>query len=174
VGPPEARVLDRSTIGFRATDPLESFTGHAPVAAATLRVDPAHPATARGSLTVRADAITTGNLVRDRNAARGVFQVGRYPVIRYTIADVQADPTELPSGGTARLVVTGTLTLHGTTRRVVARGTVVRHADRLDAKLHFDVRLSEFGMDRPRFLFIRVDDLVAVQVDLAVQSSVSP
>lgn len=169
-----ARLLEGSTVDFRATDPLESFTGHAPVASAALRVDPAHPATARGSVTVRAASITTGNLVRDRNAARGVFEADRYPVLRYTISDVQADPTDLASGATVRLVVTGTLTMHGITRKVTARGTVLRQGDRLTAELRFDVRLSDFGMDRPRFLFLQVDDLVTVQVELVVQSPAAP
>ena len=173
-GPPAARLLDGSAIIFEASDPLDGFTGHAPVAGATLRVDPAHPATARGSLTIRTDSITTGNIVRDRNAERGVFEANRYPVARFTVSEVQADPTDLRNGGTSRLVVQGELTLHGTTRKIVATGTVSRHGSRLEAHLRFDVHLTDFGMHRPRFLFIQVDDLVKVDVTLALRSTPTP
>jgi len=172
--PPAARLLDGSAITFEASDPLGGFTGHAPVAGATVQVDPARPATARGSLTVRANSITTGNVIRDRNAERGVFEAERYPVVRYAITGVRSDPTDLRDGGTSRLEVTGELTLHGTTRQVVATGTVTRRGDRLEAKLRFDVHLTAFGMDRPRFLFIQVDDLVKVDVALALRSTAAP
>ncbi len=173
-GPPPARLLDTTAITFVASDPLGGFTGHAPVAGATLQVDPARPSTARGSLTVRAGSIATGNVLRDRNAERGVFEADRYPVVRYAVTDVQAHPADLPDGGTSRVVVTGELTMHGATREVVATGTVARRGDRLEAHLHLDVRLTDFGMDRPRFLFIQVDDLVKVTVDLALRSAVTP
>ncbi|MEJ2288276.1 MAG: hypothetical protein P8Y02_06425 [Deinococcales bacterium] len=71
--PPTAELLPSSALTFRASDPLETITGHAPFAASDLAVDPAHPASAHGSLTVRTHAITTGNVLRDENAYRGVF-----------------------------------------------------------------------------------------------------
>lgn len=172
--PPPARLLDTTTITFTAHDGRGGFTGSAPVADATVRVDPEHPATARGSLTVRTAGITTGNVLRDRNAERGVFQADRYPTLRYAVTNVRAAPADLPDGGTSHVVVTGRLTLHGITREVAAAGTVTRHGDRLDVRLRFDVRLSDFGMDRPRFLFLQVDDLVNVTVELALRSSAAP
>ncbi|MEJ2358640.1 MAG: hypothetical protein P8Y13_11270 [Deinococcales bacterium] len=69
--PPTAELLPSSALTFRASDPLETITGHAPFAASDLAVDPAHPASAHGSLTVRTHAITTAPPATAWTASRG-------------------------------------------------------------------------------------------------------
>lgn len=164
-----AELQPGSAITFQARDPLHAFGGRAPIARLELTLNPSKPATASGFVTVHTSAITTGNVIRDLNARRGVFQSGRYPTARYTIESVQAHPSSLSPGAGSRVAVTGALTMHGVTRDVTATGTLRRRNDLLDVRLAFDVRLSDFHMHRPRFFTLVVNDDVKVHVKLVLK-----
>lgn len=165
----DVTLLPASRAVFRARDPVETIDGHIPIASARLALDPARLGSARGSLTVRTAAISTGNVLRDQNARRALLDSARYPTASFTLTRVEADPSQLRDGASSRLRVTGELRLHGVTRKVVATGTVARHGARLTARLDFALRLTDFGMVRPRLLFIQVDDRVSVQAILELQ-----
>ncbi|HKI56348.1 MAG TPA: YceI family protein [Trueperaceae bacterium] len=155
-----------STITFHASDAFGGFDGKAPIAAFSLELDPSRLSGARGRVAVKSDAITTGNFLRDVNAARTVFDAARYPEIVYQVTAVQADPASLPDGRTADVTVTGLLHMHGVERSVVAHGRLTRSGDALEATLALPVRLSDFGMTRPRLFTVVVDDVVQVRVHL--------
>ena len=163
-----------SAITFHASDAFGGFDGKAPVAAFSMELDPERPASAQGSVDVKSDAVTTGNFLRDVNAARTVFESSRYPTIRYTLSSVHADPASLRDGGGADLTVRGRLRMHGIEREVAAHGEVSRHGDRLEATLSMPVRLSDFGMTRPRFLTVVVEDTVQVHVHLLLRVEATP
>lgn len=165
----EAVLQPQSAITFHASDAFGGFDGKAPIASFGLRLDPENLASAQGSLVVKSDAVTTGNFLRDVNAARTVFETSRYPLIRYVITGVESEPPALPDGHSARLTVTGTLDMHGVERREVARGEVSRSGEVLDATLSLPVRLSDFDMTRPRFFTVVVDDVVQVEVHLVLE-----
>lgn len=158
-----------SAITFHASDAFGGFDGKAPVASFSSKLDPGRPESAQGSVEVDSDAVTTGNFLRDVNAARTVFESSTYPTIRYTLTDVQADPASLHDGDTSEATVRGRLRMHGVTREVVAHGVIVRAGDELDVRLALPVRLSDFDMARPRFLTVTVDDEVEVQVHVLLR-----
>ncbi len=162
-------VLPGSTIIFHASDPLGGFDGEAPIASASIAMDLRNVAGIQGTLLLSSDAVTTGNFLRDVNAHRTVFEASRYPTIDYRVSAVEAQPSSLADGGAVDVVVTGRLRMHGVARDVVARGEVTRSGDRLDAILKMQVRLSDFGMTRPRFFTVVVADVVQVRVHLVLQ-----
>lgn len=158
-----------SAITFHASDGFGGFDGEAPVASFSLKLDPARPASARGSLEIRSDAVTTGNFLRNVNAARTVFDSRRYPTIRYMLEAVQAHPASLPDGGRADLTVRGRLQMHGVERDVTAHGAVSRRGGVLDVTLSLQLRLSDFDMTRPHILTVVVDDLIKLHVHLLLR-----
>lgn len=158
-----------SAITFQASDAFGGFDGKAPVNAFSLKLDPRRPASAQATLEVKSDAVTTGNFLRDVNAARTVFESSDYPVIRYTLTGVKADPAILPDGRSADVTVRGRLRMHGVEREVVAHGKVRRHGGELDADLSLPIRLSDFHMTRPHFLTVTVEDRVEVDVHLVLR-----
>lgn len=162
-----------SAITFHASDAFGGFDGKAPIAAFSLRLNPDRLASARGSVEVKTGAITTGNFLRDVNAARTVFQSSQYPTIRYTLESVRATPASLPDGGAADLTVVGRLRMHGVERSEVAHGTVRRSGTELDVTLSFVVRLSDYGMTRPRLFTVVVDDAVQVHVHVTLHMAAS-
>lgn len=118
----------------------------------TLSVDPEHPERASAAFEVRTGELVVMNegeppqdvpKVQETMASERVLDVSRYPAITFQsrtvkIAQKRRDMVEL--------LVTGDLTLHGTTRSI----TVPVHADlapgELTARGTFAVKQSDYGM----------------------------
>lgn len=170
-GPGRTRVAlaAESAITFHASDAFGGFDGRVPVAGFSAAVDPQRPTSAQATIVVRTSAITTGNVLRDMNAARAVFEASRFPTIRYTLTAVTSRPASLREARSAAVSVRGRLRMHGVERDVVARGEVSRTEGGLDVRLTLPLRLSDFGMTRPRLFAVVVDDTVDVRVHLVLR-----
>lgn len=155
-----------SAVTFRASDAFGGFSGEAPIASLSLEADPRRLADTLGSVTVKSKAVTTGNFLRDVNAARTVFEASEYPTIRFRVNAVDVRSGSLVDGAAVEVAVHGHLRMHGVEREVVARGRVTRSGDELEAMLSMQLRLSDFDMKRPRFFTVVVGDVIQVHVHL--------
>lgn len=149
---------------YEARDPLATWSGRAPLAAAELRFDPADPATLELAARVRPAAFDSGNPLRDLNARRTVIEVAVHPEAS---ARAAADPT----AGAPRRVATGwavplavDLTLHGVTVRCAAEARLERDGAEWTGTAVLTLSLEGHGMRRPRLFGIVTEDSVRLEV----------
>ena len=103
-----------------------------------------------GFVEVKLGSAETGNATRDDNIRSAFFQVAQFPVARFEVAGLPAADTLPAPGASARVDLSGTLSLHGVSAALKIPATVFR-----DAQNHFHVRnaapvvltAKDFGMD---------------------------
>ena len=157
------------TVTYTARDAVQQWSGAAPIDELEMAVDPNDLSGARVRVLVRSGGFDSGIFLRDANARRIVFESADHPTIEFVATSLRAEPTTLPPGATRRIELTGRLSMHGVVRTVETSATVARDGDRLHVTGELSVLLSDYGMRRPSFLTLRVDDEVVVGYDLRVQ-----
>ena len=154
-----------SQVTYTARDDTSEWSGVAPVEALEFTLNPDDIAASELSITLRPANFDSGNLVRDANARRGVFEAGEFPEIRFDLSDVSGADASLAEGETQTLSLSGDLTMHGVTQALELEAEVTRASNTITATGNFSVLLSDFDMTRPEFLGNQVAD----EVDLAFQ-----
>ena len=105
---------------------------------------------ARAQVIVNADALVTGEDMRDLFARKAVLQTQSFPEIRFTLDSLVA--LRRQAGDTLRGTVAGTLSLHGVGKPISALVTAWRQDGglRVLAKFHLPAAtlLTEFGFSR--------------------------
>lgn len=119
-------------------------------------------------LTVFARSVTTGLALRDTQMHRQQLLTEQYPTITFQ-GMVSTDAARVI--GTLPAVVHGRLTLRGVTRPVSAPAQVTPLPDGFRGRAEFELRMSDYGMPVPRFLFFVAEDLVKVTVELRVRAA---
>jgi polyisoprenoid-binding protein YceI len=165
-------LLEGSLVRYDAAAGWETWQGVAPARVERLGFDAADLTTLRLEVRVAADDFASGNVFRDRNARRVVFETDEHPDIVFELQRARpadgAEPMTLPDGAVRALSLRGTLDLHGVRRTVEVPVTVRRAGDRLAVTGGFDVRLSDHEMTAPSIFGRGVDDRVTVRFDLVV------
>lgn len=128
----------------------------------TVTVDPADvPASLELDLAVDIAAIKSGDFLTDLNSRRHV-DTDRYPTARFVLAR---------ASGTARdLKLEGTIDWRGREVPVTttATGEIVGRTVRGTAA--FDLDMRGFDLKAPRFLFLKVQDVVHVEVEIVAEA----
>ncbi|MDO8520238.1 MAG: YceI family protein [Deltaproteobacteria bacterium] len=150
-------VPGKGIIRFTSVAPMETVKGETGETLGTVSFDPANLANARGTFSVNAASFKTGNRLRDRNMRNSFLEVARFPRITFDFKNV-------PGGSLAN----GTLTLHGVSlqKKIPVHVKWDKEGKTLSVKSDFAIQLSEFGIERPKILWLRLSDQVKVDVDL--------
>ena len=173
LGPVAAAQLELvpdSAVEYTASDPGDTWSGRAPVAALTFNLDPDNVRAATLSVTLQPGAFDSGNFIRDANARRVVFETSQYPDIRFDLASARTPDNRLADGATAQVALSGTLTMHGVTREVTTTATVSHTGATFTATGAFDILLSDYDMKRPSFFGASVDDAVQVVFEVRARA----
>lgn len=169
-GPDLVRLdLEReSSIRLRGTATLSSWTCEAPEPEAAI---PAHAlAGAEGArIGVGVGEIDCGNGIMN-GRMRDALGAERHPRITFVLDRLQVSPTE---GGRLAGTASGRLTLAGVEREVALEARAGWTGDVIRMTGRTELRMSDFEVERPRVLFgfVRADDRVEVEWDLAVAST---
>lgn len=157
-------LLPASYLEYQISDGRGIITGRAPIESFTLQFDDTGGGDVVLEVILDPARFDSGSFLRDTNARRTVFDTDLYPLISFSGTDVEVATANLPPGATREAQVTGTLEMHGVTHEVTVPVTVARSADGdvFTATGSFSVLLSDYDMKRPSFLWIRVDDEVAI------------
>lgn len=169
-----AELLPGSVIEYEIRDGTGVIVGRAPLTSLDLRFDDEDLRGTRVAAALDPAGFSSGSAIRDSNARRTVFDVAEFPLIAFEGIAVGADPIDLPDGAVRSLSVAGSLGLHGVERPLEVPLEVTRASGRLSASGSFEVRLSDHGMDRPRFLFLVVEDRVIVRLHIEAQLLPAP
>lgn len=146
----------RVTVEVSKAGALSFVAGHSHKIEAPLRgtlsVDPEDPERASAAFEVRAGDLVVMEegepakdvpKVQETMMSERVLDVSRYPAITFQSRAVKIAQKR---GQTVELLVTGDLTLHGTTRSITVPVHAVLASAGLTAQGTFEVRQSDFGM----------------------------
>jgi len=121
---------------------------------------------ARVTLQVQAATLNTGNKVRDRKMRESHLETERHPLIGFRSSKVEAIAPSLREGETQEMNVSGTLSLHGVDRNIVFPVKAVRRGGDLLVSGETTLRMSDYGIPVPGFLFVKVQDQVKVMFEV--------
>ncbi|MBC7808983.1 MAG: YceI family protein [Akkermansiaceae bacterium] len=173
------------SVRFEARTNTEKYAGQTDQISGEVRVDPQRiAANPIAFFTVRPAGFSTGNGTRDSNMRRKHLGVDAFPTASFVLTaldlptngeatgnKVSAVPT-LSDGKPVAGSLRGMLTLHGVTKPVTAFATVTRERDRgtgrdsLHIVARFVVRLKDYAIPTPRFLFLVTKQEHPVTIDV--------
>ncbi|PZA08988.1 MULTISPECIES: YceI family protein [unclassified Meiothermus] len=154
---PQFAVEGRVT--YAASYPLGRWEGTNTTASGQVRWEMESGAL-EGRICVDLRAFNSGNPLRDADS-RGVFEVNKYPQSCF-------QPIRLLRQGEAVSVV-GILELHGVSREIRIAGSLSQEGAAYRFRGVFETRFSEWNLERPSLIFVRVDDPVQVRLEARVE-----
>ncbi|HPF70286.1 MAG TPA: YceI family protein [Candidatus Krumholzibacteria bacterium] len=163
-------------IVFTSKAPLETFQGRTGQVGGWCRFDPDDLA-AGVELAVDVDlaSFDTGLSKRNQHMRENHLETGRFPRAELRGGTLRAAgggalPASLPPGGSVKVMLDGSLDLHGVTRPLTAEVTLVRgDGDALAVEAAFIVRLEDHAIERPKFLVMKLADEQAVTAHLDLE-----
>ena len=123
-------------------------------------------------VSVPVESIDTGIAVRDRHMRERVFQTtsGELPAVTFVAEEARCPRV----GERARCTVAGTLSIRGTARPFSIDLDVGRDERGYRASGVSIVRLSDYGIERPRQFGVITADEILLEVDLCAMASLPP
>jgi polyisoprenoid-binding protein YceI len=155
-----------SFVRYEASRPGEVWLGKAPIDQLILKLDPDHLQSAQVTITIHSGSFNSGNILRDTNARRTVFDSQEFPEISFSSQRVISTSNRLLEGTEQELRLVGTLLLHGLRKPLEITVVVFREGQSLDVSGSFSIKLSDYGMSRPSLFGVLVDDRVAITFSL--------
>ena len=135
-----------SRVGFKVRHFLSEVTGSFGTFSGSLAFDQAHPENSRVSVHITVSSINTGIAARDNDLrSSGFFDVARYPTMMFQSSMVKPIRER-------QFEVAGDLTMHGVTRPVLLKVSLVTPLNQASATTDTDwvatssLRRSEFGL----------------------------
>ena len=163
-------------VQFVSKAPLETFKGKTRSVSGSVQLDP----NAIGdSITVRVAvdlaSLDTGIDIRNRHMRENHLETEKYPTAVFQGGKIHnATATRLQPGDTLRFELDGVLSLHGIDKplRAPIELTLESVGGALQVRVaaSFQVRLSDHGIDRPKFLVIKLDEVQRVTVELIAKA----
>jgi polyisoprenoid-binding protein YceI len=131
--------------------------------AGTIEADPAELAAATAELTVDMTRHDAGDFLRNRKLRKDLH-VDRYPTARFRL--VRLRDVADRGGGSFAATADGVIAWHDREVEIAAAGEGAVTADRIAATARFELDVRAFGVEPPRFLMFKVEEVVAVTVTL--------
>jgi polyisoprenoid-binding protein YceI len=122
---------------------------------------------AAGEMSFDLNSLDTGITLRDKHMKEKYLETGKFPT-----AVLKLESFALPKDATAArfatpgIPFTGKLTLHGIERPVSGTADLSRDGETASALASFKIKLTDYGVDIPKFAGITVAEDVDVKVDL--------
>jgi polyisoprenoid-binding protein YceI len=158
-----------SLVSFLSKAPMEKFEGKTRQVSGRIQVDLAELA-AGASVEVHVDlaSLDTGLKKRNAHMCDNHLEVEKYPEAVFKADQVLNAPTRaIGPGESVDFKLKGSFSLHGVTRDIEVPVELSVGADgSLHVKSHFQVKLADYEINRPKFLVLKLDEVQRVSVDL--------
>ncbi len=153
-----------SILSFTISRPGETIEGTARGFEGEVTFD-AQDLTRGGSTVLRVQAVSleTGNRLRDRKMRNAHLEVERFPEIVFKSTSIRI--------GSGKALVEGVLSLHGVDRTLMVPATIRYDSGVLTAEGNADLTYSDFRIPIPRFLWLVMDDVIAVHFRLVARTA---
>lgn len=121
----------------------------------------------KGFITIYTDTLETVNERVADKIKRHYLETDKYPEISFTLKDLKGEQPSvlLPQGN--RFKVSGTLKLHGVEKEIVFYPDIFLDDDVIAFKGETTVRLTEFNIKIPHFMFLQVKDEISIRFNVA-------
>lgn len=151
-----AAIKGESTLSYHMVHPMHEFTGVSRDVRCKVELS---PDTLSSVIEVSAavSSFDSKNSSRDSHAMEMV-QSRKFPRVEFASDSIRA-------AGDGYLV-SGKLTFHGKVRPVGFKVTARNLPGKIEVKGGFEVKLSDFDVERPRLLFVPVEDKISISFDL--------
>jgi polyisoprenoid-binding protein YceI len=159
---------EESEAGFGLDTTLHHVEGNLYLSSGEIRFD-LETGQASGEVVIDALRTETGNEARDKKMHKAVLESARYPTILFHPEQVAG---ELGVDGRGSLMLSGEVTIHGTSHPLTLEAEVAVDGDRATGETRFDVPYAEWGLKNPSLLLIRVAK--EVQVELTAVGRIAP
>ena len=163
---------DPNLVKFESKAPMESFEGKTKQVTGQIVFNPARLA---DSLTVHMEvdlaSLDTGISMRNKHMREDHLETATYPkAIFHGTKLLDPSAPALAPGQKVSFTLEGEFSLHGVTKTiqvpVEVTSSVKDDVTRIHVVTHFLVKLSDYKIDRPQFLVMRLDENQKVTVDV--------
>lgn len=121
----------------------------------------------KGFMTIYTDTLeTVSERIADK-IKRTYLETDKYPEISFTLKDLKGEQASVLFPQRNRFRVSGTLRLHGVEKEIVFYPDIFLDDDVIAFKGETSVRLTEFKIKIPRFMFLQVKDEISIRFDVA-------
>lgn len=125
----------------------------------------------KGAMTLDLNSFDTGMKMRNEHMKTKYLQTDKFPTARLDIDSAAMLSGPLVDGGKIdHGVFDGKLTLHGITRETHGTFTADYASGTLNVDANFDVGISEFGITKPSFSGVSVDDKIVVHLSASAKA----
>lgn len=177
----------RDVVTFTSKAPLETVKGRTGEVKGFVTFDPQDiMGTAKGGFEVDLASLKTGIGLRDKQMREQYLETDKYPSVVFKLTKViQASSNTLADNQAVDLVLEGQFKLHGITRDIQVPIAVkymkateetkkLRPGDLLRITADFDVLLSDYNIQRPQFVILKLDDTQKISIDLMGSTELPP
>jgi polyisoprenoid-binding protein YceI len=163
---------------FESVATLENIKGTATKISGTITADPANPAASSVDLTIDVASLDTGVAMRNEHLRDRYLAAEKFPTMSFKSISVTAPVRAIGANQPVDVSVTGDMTLHGVTKRITVPVRVVvipeseltrtsRGAgDWIHATTTFPIKLTDFGIEVPEKLLMKVSNDISIKVDV--------
>lgn len=163
---------------FESAATLENIKGTATKLSGTIAADPANPAASSVDITIDVTSLDTGIAMRNEHLRERYLAAGKFPTMSFKSVSVTSPIRTIAAHQPVDVSVTGDMTLHGVTRRITVPVRVViipqteltkaSHGagDWIHATTTFPIKLTDFGIDVPEKMLMKVSNDISIKVDV--------
>jgi polyisoprenoid-binding protein YceI len=162
---------DASLVRFVSKAAMESFEGKTHAVTGSVSLNAADLGDTL-SILVRVDMATldTGIALRNQHMRANHLHTDQFPAATFAGARIVEGSGALEAGVTRRVVLAGTLTIHGVARAAtVPIDLTWDGSDRLTVGAKFPVALADHDIPRPKFLMLKLGETQNVVVALVAE-----
>jgi polyisoprenoid-binding protein YceI len=163
---PQTITVSRSAVSdvkFYAEATFNDFEGSTSSVEGYIKWDSSYSKKSDISLKVNLDSLDTGIELRNSHMRNNFLETGKYPTAEF---DGRIISFEKISNIESMVKVKGVLEIHGIKKEIETEGRIFNYGILYKVTTKFDIYLSDFGIDRPSFLFNKVHNKITIQVSV--------
>ncbi len=162
---------------FSSEATLETVHGRTTKVSGTIEADPASVSAAKVDVAIDLASLDTGISMRNEHMRDRFLNVEKFPTATFKSVSVTG-PNTVAANKPVEISVTGDMTVHGVTKRITVPVRVVMipeseltkssrgAGDWIHATTEFAIKLSDYGIDVPQALVMKLSDSLSVKLDL--------
>lgn len=106
--------------------------------------------------------VDTGIGLRNRHMRENYLHTDKYPFAVYKGKITKADKK---NDNTYNVDVDGQMTIHGVTKPLKVKGTLSRKDKSINIKSNFEIKLTDYKIEVPKFMFLKISEIMRLIVD---------
>lgn len=157
------------TVHFQSSAKLEFVEGLTSTIVGSIDVNDENAiGNTKGIFQVDLRTLKTGIDLRDEHMRTRHLETDKYPFAFFEITSISNPPARLVTDSTYQLTAAGKFFIHGIYRPITVATAVRKAGDgdsqKLSVRATFAIKLDDFGVPRPKALFLKLAETINVEV----------